>query len=96
MKANDEMFRSVTIMDSPQKRQYSDEVQHVCKVLNIDPACLQQKSIMDFMDDGATETIGKIRYQHYEKRRQMKMLQIQDFIATLKKNNNGLHTCSVP
>lgn len=65
----------------------SEELQHICKVLSIDPAVLLPKSLQEFMEEEHDGLTAKVKYDHYEKRRKLKMKFIHDFMQSLKKKN---------
>ena len=41
------------------------------------------------MGDGLPENLCKIKYQHYEKRRKIRLKQVQEFIIATRKNKQS-------
>ncbi|CDW83764.1 UNKNOWN [Stylonychia lemnae] len=81
---------------SRQDKYFNEDFQQVCKILNIDVTSLQQKSLQDFLNEDPNEAISKIRYEHYDKKRKVKLKQIQEFMnAMSRKSKSNLVTLSL-
>jgi len=43
--------------------------------------------LQDFIEEDGDQVTGKVKYDHYEKRRKIKMKFVHDFMQSLKKKN---------
>jgi hypothetical protein len=66
----------------------ADELLNVCRVLNIDPAHLQARPLQEFMtEEGGDSIAAKVKFEHAEKRRKLKIKQVQEFMISLRKKS---------
>jgi hypothetical protein len=87
--------KSNKLFDEHPKEKHSDEFYSACTILGIDPLSLVQKycpililrNMSDFWEEGISENVCRIRFDHYDKRRKLKLRQIQEFMSALKTNN---------
>lgn len=56
-------------------------------MLSIDPQVLIPKSLQEFMEEEHDLLTAKVKFEHYEKRRKIKMKFIHDFMLSMKKKS---------
>ena len=66
--------------------QFTEEALYLCKLLTINPNDLVQKTFEDFGEKGVSEKIQRIRFEHYEEKRQKKLKAIQNVLMNCSIN----------
>eukprot|EP00347_Sterkiella_histriomuscorum_P021466 403333879 len=78
------------------EKYFNEDFQQVCKILNIDVYSLQQRTLQEFIQEENNEAVARIRFEHYDKKRRIKLRQIQEFMhAMTKKSKSNLVTLSL-
>ena len=60
----------------------TDEAQHACDILKIDPKIIKPKTRKDFKEEGVDETVAKLRFDHFTTYRSKKLAQLISFLKS--------------